>query len=108
MPSYSSDEILFLTEPKVDVFPFPYDVPSLAGKFLIFGIGMVIAEGLPQYFYLYPSGLWRKGAKEDGFSAYYDTSTSAKQMLLRTRINRHSLWEKQVEDELGLIKKFYN
>jgi hypothetical protein len=88
MTEYRSDELLFLTEPKVESYPYPHEVPKLAGKFMICGLALAHQQKYPHFYYLYPTGTWRENAVEDGFTAYYDTSLEAKKILLKTRIFR--------------------
>ncbi len=97
MPEYKSEELLFLNEPKVTVFPFPIDCPKYAGKFLIYGVAFSSQEEYPYSFYLHPTGTWRKQLIEDGHSAYYDTSLEAKKLLLRTRVFRDPSWESDAD-----------
>lgn len=98
VPEFKSDQLLFLTEPKVTVYPFPIDVPKLAGKFTIHGIAIAHEDIYPYFYYLYPSGIWRNVAQIENLSAYFDSSAQAKELLLRTRIQRHPEWKKDADE----------
>ncbi|MES2202860.1 MAG: hypothetical protein V4474_00830 [Patescibacteria group bacterium] len=105
MSDYAGTDLLFFTEPKVTKYPFPIEVPALAGKFMVQGLAIAPKEHYPYYFYLYPSGIWRDVAQTENQTAYYDTEASAKRSLLQARISRHPEWERDA-DESKIIMSY--